>query len=189
MEVKIEAVMRGYPEIEPTIISLVLTDGVVEKGVYALLTASVSILRKWADPLIDVSESMDDAMDAIMDGLAGNTPLLPYVIVIGDDIAEVRGHAVRSWTSSGRFFFCASCGMPIKSQQGCGCGKTYTPNLFGLAPQEINWVSMIIPPEILCLRGHFLWRGEGRMLDEDRIRRSIDVGRELEDFLRVTIGD
>lgn len=164
------AVAPDYPEIKPAVVPVALVENTRKvTTIFILFTAQVHHIEKFVQ---------------FLPGYDWRSPtILPYVRAISSDLPSLvplAGNCNRDELHRERpqFFFCAECGLPIKSQQGCNECGTEGIFLFGKSPETIPHLKMIIPMEALqkvAAGENVFWRGEGRIIDEDWARQITDA--------------
>ncbi len=111
-----------------------------------------------------------------------NPTIMPHVRAISSDISSlvplVGGHKDELRKERPLFYFCAECGGAIESQRGCKKCGTEGVFLFGIRAETIPHLEMAIPQEVLrkvVAGGYLFWWGEGRVIDEERVREIADA--------------
>lgn len=164
------AVMPDYPVIKPVVVPV----GIVESAskvttIFILFTARVHDISR----LLQFLPGYDWRNPTILPYVrAISGDLSPFVPLMGSEKDQLR------WMRKPQFFFCAKCGAPIKTQRGCEKCGTEGIFLFGVLPETIPHLEMVIPMEALqkvAAGENVFWRGEGRIIDEDWARQITDA--------------
>ena len=158
------AVRRMYPAIEPTLVKLEIVDindSSIRKTFYALFTANPMVIKKYMPHPIFARKHSD------------HCELIDYAVAITDDILLLKNKVSEIKYPNKSFYFCSQCEKPIKTQHGCDCWATpYF--LWGLSPQKIPFLEMVLTKEILdWVEKSKIWHGKGLKLDEQKIREVI----------------
>lgn len=164
------AVMPDYPEIRPEVVPAGLVKNTREVTiVFLLFIARVHDINRlkmflpgydWRNPTIL------PYIRAISSDLS---PLVPLMGVHKDELRWIRGRP--------KFFFCARCGKAIEDQQGCRECGTEGVFLFGVRPETIPHLEMVIPQKVLEIVrscGSVFWWGKGRVIGKNKAEEIID---------------